>query len=172
MLLPSLMDVLEVLAYRVSSAEYQFVCMVEFSMHTHWNLDREAGALCSSTFDARFCRIAVRVFRFPAFSSGDLLTLYVVVAIPLFVSFQHIENMHAVSPDTHGPFTRLCTTSSFVGKTAVALIFASHRVIHPSPADRIQKSWPCLYSPSTRRTGTPSTSWWTCASWWTLPAGS
>lgn len=31
------------------------------------------------------------------FSSGDLLTLYVVVAIPLFVSFQHIENMHAVS---------------------------------------------------------------------------
>eukprot|EP00752_Nemacystus_decipiens_P002973 g2761.t1 len=26
---------------------------------------------------------------------GDLLTLYVVVAIPLFVSFQHIENMHA-----------------------------------------------------------------------------
>lgn len=29
--------------------------------------------------------------------TGDLLTLYVVVAIPLFVSFQHIENMHAVS---------------------------------------------------------------------------
>lgn len=30
--------------------------------------------------------------------SGDFLTLYVLVAIPLFVSFQHIENMHAVSP--------------------------------------------------------------------------
>ncbi|CAM9812112.1 unnamed protein product, partial [Ectocarpus fasciculatus] len=26
---------------------------------------------------------------------GDFLTMYVVVAIPLFVSFQHIENMHA-----------------------------------------------------------------------------